>query len=66
MAKTNPIKRIVNCFVAEKRALHGEFKAYWKNSASEIADKHGLDITTIRDRFELGLYTHEDKSSSYH
>ena len=66
MAKTNALKRIVNCMVAEKRALHGEFKAYWKDSANKIAEKHDIDISTIRDRFELGLYKDETKTRSYH
>ena len=35
--ETSAIRRIVNCLNAEKRALHGEFKSYWKDTASKIA-----------------------------
>ena len=65
MAKTNALKRIVNCMVAEKRALHGECKAYWNKTANDIAEKNDLDIVVIRERFNLGLYN-ETKSRSYH
>ena len=64
MAKTNPIKRIVNCLVAEKRALHGEFKSYWKHTAQKIASENDIDISRVKENLEL--YNAEAKSSSYH
>ena len=30
--KTTAVQPVVNCLVAEKKALHGEFKAYWKKN----------------------------------
>ena len=41
--KTTAVQRVVNCLVAEKRALHGEFKAYWKKTAQDIATKNNID-----------------------
>ena len=57
-------RRIVNCLNAEKRALHGEFKAYWKHTANKIASTNDIDIERVKDNLEL--YNAEAKSSSYH
>tara|TARA_R100001015_G_C4449519_1_gene40155 strand:+ start:304 stop:462 length:159 start_codon:yes stop_codon:yes gene_type:complete len=39
--------------VAEKRALHGEFKAYWKKTAQDIAIKNNIDIEDVKQNLEL-------------
>jgi len=39
--------------VAEKRALHGEFKAYWKKAAQDIAIKNNIDIEDVKQNLEL-------------
>ena len=64
MKKTTAIRRVVNCLNAEKRALHGEFKSYWKHTAQSIASKNDIDIERVKDNLEL--YNAEAKSSSYH
>ena len=62
--KTPAIRRVVNCLNAEKRALHGEFKHYWKNTAQKIASESNIDIERVNNYFEL--YNGEPKSSSIH
>ena len=57
-------RRIVNCLNAEKRALHGEFKAYWKHTANKIASKNDIDIKEVKQNLEL--YNAQTKSSSIH
>ena len=47
--KTNAVQRIVNCLKAEKKALHGEFKAYWKKTAQDIATKNNIDIADVKE-----------------
>ena len=64
MKKTTAIRRVVNCLNAEKRALHGEFKHYWKNTAQKIASANDIDISKVKDNLEL--YNAEVKSSSVH
>ena len=44
---------MVNCLVAEKKALHGEFKAYWKKTAQDIATKNNIDIADVKENLEL-------------
>ena len=51
--KTNAVQRIVNCLKAEKKALHGEFKAYWKKTAQDIATKNNIDIADVKENLEL-------------
>ena len=51
--KTTAVQRVVNCLVAEKRALHGEFKAYWKKTAQDIAIKNNIDIADVKENLEL-------------
>ena len=51
--KTTAVQRYVNCLVAEKRALHGEFKAYWKKTAQDIAIKNNIDIEDVKQNLEL-------------
>ena len=53
MKKTTAIRRVVNCLNAEKRALHGEFKAYWKHTAQKIASDNDIDISRVKDNLEL-------------
>ena len=48
--KTTAVQRYVNCLVAEKRALHGEFKAYWKKTAQDIAIKNNIDIEDVKQK----------------
>ena len=62
--ETSAIRRIVNCLNAEKRALHGEFKSYWKQTAQNIASKNDIDIERVKDNLEL--YNAKTESSSYH
>ena len=62
--ETSAIRRIVNCLNAEKRALHGEFKSYWKHTANKIASTNDIDIERVKDNLES--YNAEAKSSSYH
>jgi len=62
--ETTAIRRIVNCLNAEKRALHGEFKSYWKHTAQEIASKNNIDIERVKGNLEL--YNARPESSSYH
>jgi len=62
--ETSAIRRIVNCLNAEKRALHGEFKSYWKHTAQSIASKNDIDIERVKDNLEL--YNAKTESSSYH
>ena len=62
--ETSAIRRIVNCLNAEKRALHGEFKAYWQHTANKIASTNDIDIERVKDNLEL--YNAETESSSYH
>ena len=62
--KTTAIRRVVNCLNAEKRALHGEFKAYWKHTAQEIASKNDIDIDKVKGNLEL--YNARTESSSIH
>ena len=64
MKKTTAIRRVVNCLNAEKRALHGEFKHYWKNTAQKIASESNIDIERVKNNLEL--YNAEVKSSSIH
>ena len=64
MKKTTAIRRVVNCLNAEKRALHGEFKHYWKNTAQKIASESNIDIERVKNNLEL--YNAETESSSYH
>ena len=64
MKKTTAIRRVVNCLNAEKRALHGEFKSYWKHTANKIATKNDIDINKVKDNLEL--YNAKSESSSYH
>jgi hypothetical protein len=59
-----PIKRVVNCLNAEKIALHGEFKAYWKDMAINIAVKNDIDINKVKENLEL--YNARSESSSFH
>ena len=61
---TPAIRRVVNCLNAEKKALHGEFKAYWKDTANKIATKNDIDIERVKSNLEL--YNAEPKSSSIH
>ena len=58
------IRRVVNCLNAEKRALHGEFKSYWKHTAKKIASTNDIDIDKVKDNLEL--YNAKSESSSYH
>ena len=51
--KTTAVQRVVNCLVAEKKALHGEFKAYWKKTAQDIATKNNIDIADVKENLEL-------------
>ena len=51
--KTNAVQRVVNCLKAEKKALHGEFKAYWKKTAQDIATKNNIDIADVKENLEL-------------
>ena len=63
--KTNAVQRIVNCLKAEKKALHGEFKAYWKKTAQDIATKNNIDIADVKE--DLELYDARNyQSGSYH
>ncbi len=62
--ETSAIRRIVNCLNAEKRALHGEFKSYWKDTANKIAKTNDIDIKRVKNNLEL--YNAETESSSYH
>ena len=64
MKKTTAIRRVVNCLNAEKRALHGEFKSYWKDTANKIAKTNDIDIKRVKNNLEL--YNAETESSSYH
>ena len=65
LGKNTPaIRRVVNCLNAEKRALHGEFKHYWKNTAKKIAQTNDIDIERVKNNLEL--YNAEPKSSSIH
>ena len=65
LGKNTPaIRRVVNCLNAEKKALHGEFKAYWKDTANKIATKNDIDIKRVKSNLEL--YNAEPKSSSIH
>ena len=64
MKKTTAIRRVVNCLNAEKRALHGEFKSYWKHTAQKIASENDIDISRVKENLEL--YNAEPKSSSIH
>ena len=64
MKKTTAIRRVVNCLNAEKRALHGEFKSYWKHTAQEIAKSNDIDIERVKDNLEL--YNARSESSSIH
>ena len=65
LGKNTPaIRRVVNCLNAEKKALHGEFKAYWKDTANKIATKNDIDIKRVKSNLEL--YNAEAESSSYH
>ena len=49
---------------AEKRALHGEFKAYWKHTAQKIASDNDIDISRVKDNLEL--YNAKPQNSSIH
>jgi hypothetical protein len=51
--KAKAIQRIVNCVKAEKRALHGEFKSYWKVTSEQLARKNNIDINDIRNNLEM-------------
>ena len=53
MKKTTAIRRVVNCLNAEKRAVHGEFRAYWKFTAQDIASKNDIDISKVENNLEL-------------
>ena len=64
MKKTTAIRRVVNCLNAEKRALHGEFKAYWKHTAQKIASANDIDIDKVKGNLEL--YNARTESSSIH
>jgi hypothetical protein len=64
MKKTTAIRKVVNCLNAEKRALHGEFKSYWKDTANKIAKTNDIDISKVKNNLEL--YNAEAESSSYH
>jgi hypothetical protein len=64
MKKTTAIRRVVNCLNAEKRALHGEFKAYWKDTANKIAKQSDIDIKQVKSNLEL--YNARAESSSIH
>ena len=64
MKKTTAIRRVVNCLNAEKRAVHGEFRAYWKFTAQDIASKNDIDISKVENKLEL--YNARSESSSYH
>ena len=63
--KTNAVQRIVNCLKAEKKALHGEFKAYWKKTAQDIATKNNIDIADVKENLEL-YDARNYQSVSYH
>ncbi len=63
--KTTAIQRIVNCVKAEKRALHGEFKAYWHQTANTLATKNNIDINDVRNNIEM-YDASEIKNSSMH
>ena len=62
--KTNAVQRIVNCLKAEKKALHGEFKAYWKKTAQDIATKNNIDISDVKENLEL--YDASNQGSRVH
>ena len=65
LGKNTPaIRRVVNCLNAEKRALHGEFKHYWKNTAQKIASESNIDIERVKNNLEL--YNARTESSSIH
>ena len=64
MKKTTAIRRVVNCLNAEKRALHGEFNAYWKQTAQKIASANDIDIEKVKGNLEL--YNARSQSSSIH
>ena len=61
---SSAIRRVVNCLNAEKRALHGEFKAYWKHTAQKIASDNDIDISRVKDNLEL--YNAKPQNSSIH
>ena len=63
--KTTAVQRVVNCLVAEKRALHGEFKAYWHQTANTLATKNNIDINDVRNNIEM-YDASEIKNSSMH
>ncbi len=58
------IRRVVNCLNADKRALHGEFKSYWKHTAQKIASENDIDISRVKENLEL--YNARTESSSIH
>jgi len=58
------IRRVVNCLNAERRALHGEFKSYWKHTAQKIASENDIDISRVKENLEL--YNARTESSSIH
>lgn len=63
--KNKAIQRIVNCVKAERRALHGEFKAYWHQTANTLATKNNIDINDVRNNIEMYDVT-EIKNRSVH
>ena len=64
MKKTTAIRKVVNCLNAEKRATHGEFKSFWKDTANKLAKTNDIDISKVKNNLEL--YNAEAESSSYH
>ena len=62
--KTTALQRVINCLKAEKRALHGEFRSYWKTTAQTIATKNNIDISDVKENLEL--YDASNQSSRIH
>jgi hypothetical protein len=64
MKEMTAIRRVVNCLNAEKKALHGEFKSYWKHTAQKIASKNDIDIESVKSNLEL--YNARTENSRVH
>ena len=62
--KTTALQRVINCLKAEKRALHGEFRSYWKTTAQTIATKNNIDISDVKENLEL--YDASNQGSRVH
>ena len=62
MSKEQAQRKIANCIMASKRALDPSFRAYWKDTATKLANTYNVSLSEIEKSPEF----YNAKASSLH